>query len=47
MHAISEQAEISLVEGKIDKETKKSLKATFLRSGEKGKVIVKVIWNFI
>ena len=42
MHAISEEAEISLVEAKIEKETKKVLKATFLRTGETGKVVIKV-----
>ena len=33
MHAISEEAEISLIEAKIEKGTRKVLKATFLRAG--------------
>lgn len=42
MHTIAEEAEISLIEAKIDKKTDKAMKATFLKAGESGKVVIKV-----
>lgn len=42
MHAIAEEAEIADIEGKVDKQSKKTLKATFLRPGETGKIVIKV-----
>jgi hypothetical protein len=42
MHAIAAQVEISLVQGKIDKETNKLVKTTFLKAGEKGVCHIKV-----
>ena len=40
MHAIAEEAEIADIEGKVDKQSKKTLKATFLRPGETGKIVI-------
>lgn len=42
MHAIAAQVEISLVQGKIDKETNKLVKTTFLKAGEKGVCHIKI-----
>ena len=42
MHAIAAQVEISLVQGTINKETNKLVKATFLKPGEKGVCHIKV-----
>lgn len=43
MHAIAEQIEIFKVEAKFDSQTKKSVAANFLKSGEQGTVTIKVI----
>lgn len=43
MHAIAEQIEIFKVEAKFDPQTKKSVAANFLKSGEQGTVTIKVI----
>jgi peptide chain release factor subunit 3 len=43
LHAISEEAQISEVEAKEDKNTKKMIKATYLLPGEVGRVVVKVL----
>jgi peptide chain release factor subunit 3 len=43
MHAIVEEAQISKVEAKENKVTKKMVEATYLLPGEVGKVVIKVI----
>jgi peptide chain release factor subunit 3 len=42
MHAIAAQIEISHVTGRIDKETGKLIKNTFLKAGEKGVCQIKI-----
>ena len=43
MHSISAEVEIGKVDAKFDKETGKKLATTFLKSGEKGICVVKVV----
>ena len=42
MHAISENIEIATVDAKTDPKTKKLIEASFLKNGEKGRVLIKV-----
>lgn len=42
MHAIAAQVEVSMVKGKLDQETGKLMKATFLKAGEKGVCLINV-----
>ena len=47
MHAIANQVEIVKVEAKIEKETGKKVVSTFLRAGEKGICVFKVLTKSI
>lgn len=44
LHAISTQVEVSKVEAKIDKATGKKTVATFLKGGERGICVLKVLF---
>ena len=46
LHAVVCEAEISLIEAKTDKQTGKSMKATYLLPGEKGNIVIKVQKSF-